>query len=113
MKICHIPNCSKKARTGGSKCSFHNMREWRTKNPLKDAYNNLKNSARRRHKGFSITLKQFREFCEATGYLENKGTSSYSATIDRIKNSRGYHKDNIRVLPQCINASKGDRDTDF
>lgn len=40
-------------------------------------------------------------------YVANNSLYKYRPTLDRIDPERGYEKDNIRMLPQYINVSKG------
>ena len=91
-------------------CSKCMMRRWRSKNPLKSAYAQLKESARKRRKLFNITLPQFAEFLAGTDYLERAGKSAESLTIDRIKNHLGYEPGNLQILTNSENASKGNRE---
>lgn len=46
---------------------------WREKNPVHDAYLNLKSNAKRRGKYFDLTLAQFKQFCVKTKYMKKKG----------------------------------------
>ena len=79
-------------------CSSCNSRNYRRKNPMQAAYQNLKSNAKRRGHDFTLTFKQFEDFATATDYIIKKGKSIDSFSIDRIDNDKGYSIDNIRVL---------------
>lgn len=101
---CLAKGCSN--QTVGNLCGTCRSRKSRLADPVKYAYNNLKNRARQRGKGFSLTLCQFRKFCIKTSYIAGKGVSMQSYTIDRIDNRKGYHIDNIQVLSKEENITK-------
>lgn len=83
------------------------MREWRLNNPLKSAYSHVKDSARKRRIPFSLTLGEFKEFCDASGYLDLKGWHAGCLHVDRKDHKLGYTKDNIQPLEATENAHKG------
>jgi len=103
-----------------------NIKKWRklNKDKLKDyatKYLNknrekymLQNSKRRANrKGipFSLALGDIviPEYCPILGIkLEFGGSVDTSPSIDRIDNSKGYHKDNIHVISGRANAIKRD-----
>lgn len=69
--------------------------------------NMLRHSARKRNLPFTLTLAEFKEFCEKTGYLERRGNKPTDLTIDRIDWNDGYHIHNIRVLTHEENSEQG------
>ncbi|SDT46632.1 hypothetical protein SAMN05192545_3954 [Maribacter dokdonensis] len=91
-------------------CHKHYARKRREVDPVAVRYNQWKQSAKQRGKAFSVTLEQFRQFCRDTGYIVNKGRRGMSATLDRVINSEGYHIDNLQLLTNRANASKGAND---
>lgn len=91
----------------GGLCHKHFARSRRLSDPVGTRYTQFKGNAKRRGKAFSITLNEFREFCSDTGYLIQKGKRGRHATIDRINNNLGYSIDNIQLLTNKQNASKG------
>lgn len=100
--------CSNKPNSKlGGLCYKHYRRKVKERDPVYCRYNNFKNNARRRGKEFTITLNQFRNFCNETGYIIKKGMRGMNATVDRINNERGYHIDNIQLLTHRANSSKG------
>jgi len=94
------------ARYGGL-CSKHYQRKIKERDPVYNRFINFKGNAKRRGKDFSITLEEFRTFCEKTGYIIQKGRRGYNATIDRRCNAQGYHIWNIQLLTHRANSSKG------
>lgn len=105
MKKCATEFCRNKA-DGQRYCEKCAKAKWRSDNPLKAAFHNLKTNAKRRGKEFSLTLADFEAFCFETNYISGKGKSKTSLTIDRIDNTRGYHLDNLRVITNEENARK-------
>lgn len=99
------------ARKGGL-CHKHYARKIRDKDPVYARYNQFCSKAASRGIENTITLAEFRAFCKRTGYIVNKGYRGRIATIDRIDNSKGYSIDNIQLLSNKANASKGNRDED-
>jgi hypothetical protein len=102
---CQQKGCSKKKKKKGL-CSTHYSAKWRKENPIRSAYSNLRNNAKRRGKEFDLTLEEFEKFCIKTEYLIGKGRTKEGYTIDREKEEIGYTKDNIRVLTNSQNISK-------
>lgn len=74
---------------------------------MRYAYSVLKNNARRRGKEFTLTMQEFVDFCEETGYMEGKGSSRLSLSVDRIDHNKGYVAGNIQVLSLSENGAKG------
>ena len=64
---CNMPGCTKKAAPGKRKCWAHVKAKYRADNPVKAAYQNLRTSARRRGKEFTLT---FEEFCFDNKYIK-------------------------------------------
>jgi hypothetical protein len=87
-------------------CSTCRCRKSRITDPVRYAYNNLKNRANQRGVLFTITLEQFRDWCHKIKYIGFAGRSSESYTIDRKYNDIGYHVDNIQVMTKSQNIKK-------
>lgn len=104
MKKCNTPYCRNKTKR--KKCSSCTTREWRTKNPERAAYLNLKSNSKRRGKEFTLTFEYFLEFGIKTNYFTGKGRSKHSYTIDRIDDTKGYTDDTIQVLELSDNVKK-------
>lgn len=104
--ICKSKGCKNpkvKQRNFCYKCA---SRKWRADNPLKAAYNALRDNAKRRGKEFDLTLKQFEKFCIKTEYLIGKGKKKESYSIDRKDDNKGYTLSNIRILTLSENTLK-------
>ena len=81
-------------------------RQRRARQPLIETYNNLRMNAKRRGIDFLLTRDEFNLFCEKTNYLEKKGRTGTSCSIDRIDINKGYSLDNIQVLDNSTNILK-------
>lgn len=66
----------------------------------------MRSNAKRRNKVFTLTLEQFKQFCEETDYINKRGKTGKSASIDRIDNNKGYEIGNIRILTLSENSAK-------
>lgn len=103
---CKTPGCRNNARPSGAACHTCQAHG----NPARYAYRHLKANAKRRGKEFSLTLEQFTAFAIETQYLDKRGKTATSYTIDRIDPTRGYHADNIQVLTNRENVQKQARE---
>ncbi len=113
-RFCCAYNCtSEPIYKKGGLCHKHYRRKQRQEDPVQVRYADFKQNALKRSKEFSITIKQFRDFCQREGYIIKKGRRGQNATIDRIKNKYGYHIWNIQILPNKANARKGTSDCDY
>lgn len=76
------------------------------------AYQNLKYNTTRRskeqnkHKPFTITFEDFKEFCIETKYMAGKGRTKTSYTIDCIIEELGYVRGNLQKLTKSDNSKK-------
>lgn len=103
---CISKHCRKQAKDG-SLCYSCAKRKYKQNHPVKYAYNTLKQNAKRRGKVFELTFEQFQEFCIKYDYIQGKGVTKESYSIDRIDNSKGYTIDNIQILSVSENSRKG------
>lgn len=89
-------------------CHKHYAIHRRIVDPVYDRYVNFKGNAtsERRNKDFSITLQEFRDFCQRTGYIIKKGMRGRNCTIDRLDNRYGYHIWNIGIKSAQANTAK-------
>lgn len=87
--------------------STASAKAWRAKNPEKYSYNNLKNRAKQRGKSFTITFEYFLDFCRKYDYIQNKGKTALSYSVDCIINELGYVPGNIQAIPLGENSRKG------
>jgi hypothetical protein len=106
QKKCITPGCKNKANKGRKLCWTCKSRRKKEMNPLAYWYDKFKNNARRRNKEVTITLNDFKEFCNQTGYDKLKGRTANCLSIDRIDPSQGYHKDNIRAITVSDNSKR-------
>jgi len=67
---------------------------------------NFKSKAKQRNKDFTITLNEFRKFCEDNNYIIGKGRRGRRCTIDRRDNKHGYHIWNIQIMDNLSNIRK-------
>jgi hypothetical protein len=107
MHKCNTGTCKNYVRKKGGSCNTCKSRSYRKKNPVRYAYQALKDNAKRRKKVFSISYEEFKSFCYAYDYIVGKGRRKESYTVDRIDNTKGYTVDNIRVITNSENAKKG------
>jgi hypothetical protein len=89
------------------------MREWRNRDPLKRLYCGAKSRARRLEQDFDISLSDLfmPEMCPVLNIplfrTEGKATDN-SPSLDRIDNSKGYIKGNVRIISHKANKHKAD-----
>lgn len=101
---CAVSGCTNKC--SGKMCNTCRCRQSRINDPVRYAFNNLRNRAKQRGVIFTITLDQFRDWCTKVIYIGFAGRSSESYTIDRRYNDIGYHIDNIQVMTKGKNIKK-------
>jgi len=104
--LCVAHRCSNKSTPKDRFCSKHSKRYQKHKNAIKYTYHQKKFRAIERGISWELTVKEFTDFCSYTNYMELKGKTSTSASIDRIRSEEGYHKDNIQILTLGDNTRK-------
>ena len=104
--LCCACRCDRPNHKNELFCLRHRHHRDKELNPTGYAYHNLKGNAKRRGKEFKLTLKEFREFCIATGYINKKGKTKRKMSIDRIDCTKGYSIDNLQVLTVSANSRK-------
>lgn len=87
-------------------CAKHHAVSQKQNNLAGYTYNLLKQNAKRRKKVFTITLQDFKDFCNETGYLETKGKTKFKSSIDRKDHTKGYEKGNLQILSLSENSKK-------
>lgn len=105
-ELCAAYRCQNARPKNDNLCPKHRKRQLKETKPVNYYFNLLRSNAMRRGKEFLLTLEEFEAFCLQTNYLELKGKQGKSASIDRIRPTEGYHKDNIQVLSLAENSSK-------
>jgi hypothetical protein len=86
------------------RCRSAKLRE---RHPATYVLNAIRNRARKRKLPFSITLSEFKDWCQRTGYLERRGRKGDSLSIGRIDHDLGYSIGNIQTEPYLENCVKG------
>lgn len=115
--LCKVKFCSNGARkyknrskTGkvqfAKMCHKHLRQHQKENNPIRYWFDVLRQNARRRKIKFGLTIADFKEFCDETGYLKQKGKNPHSWTIDRKRPHLGYVKGNIQILTHAGNCRK-------
>ena len=94
-------------------CPSCHQRDMRRRHPMYYAFDNLRCNSKRRGIPFSLTFEQFKKFAVENKYIQNKGITKDSYSIDRIKNHLGYTVDNIQILPMGLNSKKGVKKLEF
>ncbi len=87
-------------------CWKHKSRLLKERHLATYTFNLLRCGARRRGIAFTLTLKNFIDFCQRTNYLVLKGQNPDSLTVDRINHDFGYAQDNIKVSTHAENSFK-------
>lgn len=105
-KHCIEPECRKKRAKGRRRCAKHVTRRWREANPLKAIYWALRTNARRRGHFFNLTVEQLKLEIQNSGYMELRGITPKSLTIDRIHGWLGYRYGNLQVISNEANVRK-------
>lgn len=103
---CLTKYCRRRARKHRRFCHTCRSRLYAAAHPDIISFNNLKKSARRRGIPFSLTIEQFRTFAARYDYLNRRGRSAESYTVDRKRSWEGYHAGNLQVLTNRKNAAK-------
>lgn len=91
-------------------CNKCRTRLYRANNPVKDAFRELRASAKKRNIAFTITFQDFEALVAQTNYISEKGNSRDSLHIDRIDPNQGYCAGNLQVLTCAENIAKGNRE---
>lgn len=103
---CVIAHCKNNSHRKDRFCCKHRREYQKLNNPLRYWFDVLRQNAKRRKKDFTLTIEEFKIFCDNTGYLELKGKNAGGYTIDRRKDSIGYTFENIFVLTNSQNSRK-------
>lgn len=77
---------------------------------MRYTYNLLKSNAKKRKKKFTISFCYFRLWCIFYNYMELKGKTGKSASIDRDDPRKGYEIGNMKILSLSDNTSKMHKD---
>jgi len=102
---CSTPYCRNPRAHWKTKCHKCVERAKRRANPLRAAWRNVKNRAKRKRLEFAITFEQFKELAAVFGY--NKGSGLH---LDRKEAHKGYTLGNLQFLEASENIAKGNRE---
>lgn len=105
--LCVTRFCRNRKAKGKTLCHKCRSRLKRAANPIMAIWRTKKTNAKRKGHQFTLTLEDVVEFCERTGYLEQRGVLKGSLQMDRINNKHGYHRWNIQALTTSENTAKG------
>lgn len=108
--LCKAHGCKNNRTKKDRFCSKHRHRYNKENNFVNYVFHIWKSNCRRRGKENTVSLEEFKKFCEETDYLSGKGRRSESMTIDRIDSSKGYSIENMQILSLSLNSSKGNSD---
>ena len=86
-------------------CQSCRTKRKRQKNPMRYAYETLRNNCYRKHgrAWFYLTFEEFKQYAVETEYLGKKGITSKGYHVDRIDPTMGYFIGNIRPLTNRLN----------
>lgn len=106
-KLCSVLFCRNAKPATGCVCSRCLMRRWRANNPVVACFQTLCHNAKKRGIPVLMTVEQFTEWVQGTQYMELRGRSAHSLTVERRDATRGYELSNITILTNAANAVKG------
>lgn len=106
IKICKTRKCKKGAAPKSNRCYTCTKRLYRERHPIRNAYNNLRQNAKRRKKDFDLSFEQFKKWAIETSYIKKRGRTATSYHIDRIDPMKGYTLGNIRALTNSENVKR-------
>lgn len=87
-------------------CSRCRGRRFAKAHPITNHWMKLKYRAAERGIEFKLTLEEYTEFWNSSGYGLLHGKTSHSLSIDRIDSSKGYVKGNIRAVTLSYNSRR-------
>lgn len=109
-QVCATRLCRRHAAEGRRVCSTCRCRLSRVNNPVRAAYKDLRDNAKRRKKYFDVTFEQYDNFVRENGYMEGKGRTVGCLHVDRKDPLLGYTIANLQVLPAEVNSAKARED---
>jgi hypothetical protein len=105
---CASRACGNKPLDGRALCGKCRTKKYRRNNPISSRLSALKQNAKRRGIDISLTLAEFTQFCEETGYVSML-EAGVDITIDRKDDQYGYHLWNLQILTRAENTKKEHR----
>lgn len=104
--LCIAWACKNKIRDGRKFCFKCLHKIAKERDPVAYQFQVLKSNAKRRGHECTLTVEEFRRFCDITGYITIKGKYSGCAHVDRIDPRKGYSADNIQIMESSSNCRK-------
>lgn len=105
--ICVMYRCRRRAKVKkGGVCNTCASRLARLADPVHYAYTKVKRSAQKRGIAFSISLDEWRVWCEKTAYHDLCGNTAWDMTVNRKDPRKGYSIENIEIMANSHNASR-------
>ena len=105
--VCAVFRCCNAKLPDRVVCNTHKQKLWRTRNPTRAAFRQIKDRAARKGLEFSLSFEDFEEFVKGTGYMVQKGVKPGCLHVDRIDNRVGYVLGNLQILTASENCRKG------
>lgn len=101
--ICQTPTC--RNRCAYKFCTTCYRRRNREADPMKYAYETLRDNCTRKHgkAWFYLTFEEFKQYAIETEYIGKKGITKKGYHIDRPDTTMGYFVGNIRPLTNELN----------
>lgn len=106
LGLCARYGCLRHAGSKKKYCPKHHHQALKRRDPISYIYSHRKQRAKARGHAWDLTLENFRDWCEWTGYHLHTGRTAESASIDRKLNQYGYHVWNLACIPLGANAAK-------
>jgi len=106
LKRCKAADCFRlQSKTGKSGyCNPCRTARWKESDPFGYAFAKLKFRAKERGHEFKLTLLEYKQICHVSGYIEGKGKTGESLSLDRIDPKKGYEIGNLRVITLSANS---------
>lgn len=101
---CSTPRCRRAAGKKQRLCPRCWYRRYAETNPIGCAFNNIRKRARQRGHPFTLTREEFARLVTESGWIEKRGKTAKSLSIDRIDPRRGYEPGNVRVVTLSQNS---------
>lgn len=104
--LCRVSGCDRNHGDKKALCLKHDAEVWRHRHPLEASYKWLLSSARKRKIPMLLTLEQFKQVIDGTGYLEMRGREMDSLQLDRKDPKGPYEVGNVRVITKFENLAR-------
>ncbi|MGI4834656.1 MAG: hypothetical protein ACRYFK_14465 [Janthinobacterium lividum] len=109
LGLCARYGCLAPAGAKKKYCPRHHHQALKQRDPISYIYSHRKQRAKARGHEWTITLANFRDWCQWTGYHLRTGRTPGAASIDRRDPFEGYHCWNLDCIPYGANSAKHTR----